>query len=478
MMTFGLTLNLRQRAGTPALAVLQNVVQAWSSNDESPEKQVKVDEIRSDSGRVWELRTEKINTEETGYWSTEIRAFERAADDADMVMTLTMHVESGDAGIRPLHYRVSVPHVLAALARDFEVRVSNDMCTLAPDYVDSRQKVDHLVASLSDAGRALPVILVSETQDEELLLPSLDESLAQRLFGIARVMRIGAFQTQQLTNRIGKEMSCFHGGVRVYWPGWGLEAPLLAHRLFTRLAILENTGGDVEVAKKRLAGKLMTMLARASLGSFRYPAQMLVVFDEVRLASLKSADGIDFEKEYFRLLDELKNKEEAIQLLERRLTAQSVQIEDSAEHSVESEEDTAWGYTVPEAIAAARIDFGSHISMPDRVVVDGNISGGTLYHFLKALRDVCEMVRGDKLSTNMGEALRATLAACGISQGKFKMGDTGVNAILRNGESRECRYRYHLRSGAPGVTESIYWADEGDGNSDRHYVVARIGLHA
>ncbi len=476
MITFGLSLALRHRDGAPALPALQAVAAEWWARrrESGPPK---TDTERATSGKVWEFSGDHVNKEETGLWTTELRAFEATEGSPEVAATLTMRIQSGDAHIRPLHYSVRSPQLLRDMDGPFVVRVASELCRTSSGDIDDREKVERLVADLGDSKRVLPIVIVSETQDEELLLPNLDSALAKYLFGLARVVRLRAYQTQQLTNRLGKVMSCFHGGVRVYWPGWKHDDWPLTHRLFTRFRILGDTGGDLDLAERRLAGSLMGMLARATVGSFEYPTPMLAVIDAARAERLR-ASGRDYEKECFKLLDEVKRRDEAILLLEKRLAAFEANAAAGHEADPAAEEATEWDYSVPQAIAAARIDFKGLLVIPDGMDVDGSVSGGTIYFFLKSLRDLCARVRAGDVAGNPGDLLKDLLAKNGVSQGKFKTGDTGVYATLPDGKEKECRSRYHLRSGAPANTESVYWAEHGEGSADRVYVVARIGVHA
>lgn len=481
MMTFGVSLALTHRGGSAALPALKEVVDAWWRD--LPRDGSKFEStMEGPSGTVWELRAESINSESTGFWTTEIRALEVERDSPSIVMCLTMHIQSGEQVLKPLFYRVSVPRVLSRLAPLFEVNVrterGSEQCRLAPHRIDTRQDVEGLLDQLTNSSRAMPIVIVSETQDEELLLPGLDVSLAERLFGLARVVRVGAYQTQQLTNRVGKELSCFHGGVRVYWPGWSFESSPYAHRLFSRLAILEDTAGDLDEARKRLTGKLMAMLARATVGVFQYPPLVTAVIAEAQLRAIKATDGVDYEQECHRLSDQLKEKDAAIAMLEARLARFELAAAEQEEAQVSLEEDSAWSYSVPQALAAARIEFKEHVVLPERIGVDGNVSGGTIYYFIKSLRDVCSQIRSGDLAGQFGDALRTALARNGISSGKFKQGDTGVHSSMPDGTKKECRSRYHLRSGSPTNTESVYWADWGEGNAKRVFVIGKIGVHA
>lgn len=478
MLVLGLSATAVHKANRAGLNDFQGLVRDWSTRGRDPGQATTRENVyATETARIWELTVETINKEETGYWTTEVRALEEAASPERLLISLTMRIESGDPAIRPLQFRVNNPHLLWSLRDTFDLSVSGEQCPTTPEAVNSKDRVEQLVAQLSTPSRKLPLVVVSETEDEDLILPDLDLFLTERLCGLARVVRLSAFQARQLTNRLGPEMSCFHGGVRLYWPSWTPQSSIYGHPLYTRFAILRDTEGDTELAKIRLSSRLARRVARATVASFLVPDSMSSVIEAARRRDVESTPVTDLAAQCKKLLEQVQAKDATISVLERRIAI----LEDQAAGNRPQDAAASmsqWDYSVPEALAAARIDFSNHLFIPESLAVDGSISGGTIYYFLKALRDLCEEIRSGRLDRNPGDALRSMLAQHGISQGRFKTGDTGVFARLPDGTSRECRYRYHLRSGSPSSTESVYWADYGDENANRVFAVASIGLHA
>jgi hypothetical protein len=57
--------------------------------------------------------------------------------------------------------------------------------------------------------------------------PELDDSMAYDLAGLAIVASMNEQTSWSLTNRFGREWSCFNGAIRIYWPSsLGLVNPL------------------------------------------------------------------------------------------------------------------------------------------------------------------------------------------------------------------------------------------------------------
>ncbi len=93
---------------------------------------------------------------------------------------------------------------------------------------------DGLVAPAKAAGREIPLVVVSRTPDERLLVDP--DALARALVGLAQVVVLRDFATAfRLTEQMsgGKAWSVFLGAVRVYEPGLDVEAQSpFQHQLF------------------------------------------------------------------------------------------------------------------------------------------------------------------------------------------------------------------------------------------------------
>ncbi|WP_124513901.1 hypothetical protein [Acidovorax sp. FJL06] len=84
-------------------------------------------------------------------------------------------------------------------------------------YIKGESACEALVEQLASTERLLPVVLVSEN-DDEVLWPKLDNELAFDLAGLAHVVRVDEDASWFLTDELGRENSCYLGAVRLYWP--------------------------------------------------------------------------------------------------------------------------------------------------------------------------------------------------------------------------------------------------------------------
>ncbi len=111
-----------------------------------------------------------------------------------------------------------------------------------------------------DPARALPVVVLSPHPDTGRPLADPD-AVMDELFGLAHVAELlNRDATFALTDRVGKEWSCFHGAARVYWPGVDLAESPYRHPLFFPAHYAGPDGGE------RLVAELFRRVARAGAG--------------------------------------------------------------------------------------------------------------------------------------------------------------------------------------------------------------------
>lgn len=94
----------------------------------------------------------------------------------------------------------------------------------------TRTDVDGYVAYLLDPARRLPVVTVTKAAGAPLFVHP--QRLADRLLGIAHVVAVDPDATFAVSERLGNERSVFAGAIRLYWPGFEVDAPLRSHPLW------------------------------------------------------------------------------------------------------------------------------------------------------------------------------------------------------------------------------------------------------
>ncbi len=88
----------------------------------------------------------------------------------------------------------------------------------------------YFIELLESQERLLPVVAISNDQGD---LPLIDPArLAKLLAGVAHVVHLDGDATWELTKQLEKKWSVYHGGVRVYMPGFDLNNDLYSHKLW------------------------------------------------------------------------------------------------------------------------------------------------------------------------------------------------------------------------------------------------------
>lgn len=86
----------------------------------------------------------------------------------------------------------------------------------------SDSDIDLICDKITGDGRALPLIVVSGDQEEQVW-PDLSVVLARDLVGLADVILIDADASWRMTENIGANLSCYLGAVKLYWPKRGVR---------------------------------------------------------------------------------------------------------------------------------------------------------------------------------------------------------------------------------------------------------------
>jgi len=140
-------------------------------------------------------------------------------------------INSIDYRITPTRLSLGSPAVIRQLCSETAVQIG-DMQIKATPYPLHTKDVDRFIELLQSPKRRLPIVFVSPYADGEP--NALDESLlAQHLAGVAVVVTVSDLEaTRDITDALGKTLSCFDGGVRIYWPGFSIKDDPRSHRLY------------------------------------------------------------------------------------------------------------------------------------------------------------------------------------------------------------------------------------------------------
>lgn len=458
----------------------------------------------ADAADVWELSLAQ-RADEGGTWVTEVRCLVSAAEASAACLTIAMRVEPDSGDVAPVRYYVDPPRFLRLLADGLAVRVGRSEATIVPRSVESAADVQKLVDELRSADRALPLIVVTSPAHGPSPIPDLAKRLASHLFALATVVELARPATFELSDAIGKEMSVFDGGLRLYWPKWSVDDPLEKHPLFLRRRLEIAAWQDPRHPDRLVRSSLVSRLTRAAAARFAYPQPMLAAITASSAKAIKDgladATAPDLVKQVqdlsakvteHRELEELAVSEntqlrEDVERFRKELSAARKENERlrgalaAAKGEAEGQvEISPWEIEDPhDAIERARSDFADTLVFPDGLVVKTSQPGGWWYHALQSLHQLCEADRAGE-AANKRATLQQLLAQNGLQpKDTYKAGDTAVYVTdPASAKSFECRERVHLVEGKPAETESIYWVSLGEPQSARRFLIARLGRHA
>jgi len=178
------------------------------------------------------------------------------------------------------------------LAQYFALRVYSTAVATTPTILKEADFADFVRYELFDPTRRHPVAVLSpEGSDHYVISP---DSFGRELIGIAKTyVAASAASTYALTDALGrKELSCFHGAMRVYMPGLRHDSDPRRHPLLLPRSLSVNS------ERMRLA----QVLALATVGRFK---------EETLLAELRDERAVAVEERRSRLLNALENTKRA-----------------------------------------------------------------------------------------------------------------------------------------------------------------------
>lgn len=143
---------------------------------------------------------------------------------------------------KPLNYTLKRPGLVDLIIQNFTCFIGKSAIPLKPRELDRNDAEMFVEDTLCASERWLPVVAISPEQGmrDYLLDPA---ELQQTLLGHAQVVAFrdvsaGRAWTDALRN---KELSCYLGAVRLYWPGFNLRSRPAEHPLYLADSIRAHT---------------------------------------------------------------------------------------------------------------------------------------------------------------------------------------------------------------------------------------------
>lgn len=168
-------------------------------------------------------------------WRNDVRI---GAFDQHCAVEHLISISSIDYRITPAQLALGSPGVIRNLCSQNAVQIG-DMHVKATPYPLGVGDVANFLELLQSPKRRLPIVFASPYANGDA--NALDTtSMAQHLAGVGIVIEVSDPEaTWDIADAIGRTLSCFDGGARVYWPGFSTTNDPRRHRLYLGARISE-----------------------------------------------------------------------------------------------------------------------------------------------------------------------------------------------------------------------------------------------
>lgn len=152
-------------------------------------------------------------------------------------LSVAVRLASSSPVVRPLSFTVGRPRLVDSLLAAVPCYVGAQPIPKSPSEIAAPEVLDFAETILFSPSRVLPVIVVSPGIWTDR--PEVDANELQKsLLGFAAVVALrDKWAGFKLTDCVGKELSCFNGAVRLYWPGLRADSDPFDHPLYLAGAI-------------------------------------------------------------------------------------------------------------------------------------------------------------------------------------------------------------------------------------------------
>lgn len=330
------------------------------------------------------------------------------------------------ASFRPLPKSVPIrrPRVVRELLANEQCSINGLRIGTAPQFVGDSEMSEFTENLLCCPDRAIPLLLISPAVDGSLSVEP--KEVADKLAGLCIVVVLKSTSaTFALTSLVGRELCCFNGAIRLYWPGLSSKSNPWQHPLY-----LSGSVKRYEQTKAGFEGEVIASISSAL--SLRYvpgtvTREAAAAFTKVRrdeIESLKQrydkgiTDSKDFEgvvrlveeerdtykeeleaakKRADSLLNELETKDQELEEMKKNWADFEEfprSAPETASQAEEEEEEEDAFSNVEDAVRFARDKFGDNLEILDSAIEAATNcpfrSFGRVYQTLQAVNEVAE----------------------------------------------------------------------------------------
>ncbi|MBB4120140.1 hypothetical protein [Martelella radicis] len=348
-------------------------------------------------------------------------------------------IESVEYSVSPARLAFGSPRVVRDICSRSPAFVG-DMQIQAEPYTLRRESLQDFLILLNSELRKLPIVLLSPYARGDV--NQIDaQKLARNLAGVAVVVWIDDPElTWDFVDEVGRELSCFNGAARIYWPGFSKESSPRSHRLFLG-SWIDQVGSNF--ASRAIEQPIFAVTAFRYIPDPRIAdlIRRVEAAERQRLFSEKRETGENFWADYERDLKRLDLAEQKIEQLEAEnanLKANQqvfFSLEDGPGDKLDSGGDDIVSFrSVAEATQAAAQDFDNLEILPSALSSAENFPFQRPDDIYRALNDLSEIVEdwernrrekgsgGDLLQhlRNRGWGKRSSMHISDTTKGKYK----------------------------------------------------------
>ncbi len=223
-------------------------------------------------------------------------------------------IESVEYNVSPARLQFGSPRAVRQICSKIPTFVG-EMQIKAEPYQLTRDGLADLLALLSTNLRNLPVVLLSPyAQGEPNQIDPM--KLARNLAGVAVVVNVTNPElTWDFADEVGRQLSCFNGAARIYWPGFSKNSDPRGHRLFLG-SWIDQVGSEV--------GARTIERSIFAVATFRYTPDRRIAdlvrrmdaAEHQKILAEKKATGDNFWDDYEHDLSRLHEAQQRVEELE------------------------------------------------------------------------------------------------------------------------------------------------------------------
>lgn len=184
-------------------------------------------------------------------------------DDGEEIVTLRLLLGTTRDRIRPLAVHLKRPRLITDLLDEFAPNVSsgNMGATRYATYLNE-DEVMKLCHTILQSDRLAPVVVISRDEHDDLICGRKTiTKMAQEIAGLGRVYVLPSFASAyKLSDGVTKDLSCFNGAVRIYWPDFSTNDSPYSHNLWLASRLVDPK----EHLAHRLPGIIFNLVSAAS----------------------------------------------------------------------------------------------------------------------------------------------------------------------------------------------------------------------